>query len=86
MKKNAYPFGGTFNKFFIDDPDNWRPENWPELFNYAVPDNQMKWRSHEWDHDQLDFEYSDAMRDLFEVLLGYQIRIKIIILYIYFYK
>ena len=65
MKRNNYPFGATFNKDLIDDAEYG--EDWKELFNYAVPENKLKWRANEWTHDKLNFEYSDAMRDLFQV-------------------
>ena len=63
MTKNAFPFGATYNKYMFDD-ENLRNQ-WPELFNYAVVENKMKWKSNEWTEDKLNFEYADAMVDLF---------------------
>ena len=50
---------------FISDNKVARAAKWPELFNYAVPENKLKWISNEWTQDQVSFAYADNMRDLF---------------------
>ena len=64
MIKNEYPFGATFDKHMYNDIDT--REQWANLFNYAVPANELKWKANEKVEGQLDFEYGDLMRDLFK--------------------
>ena len=56
MIKNAYPFGATMNKFMM--ADDYNRENWPIMFNYAVSENEHKWRQNE--KKQYQINYNDA--------------------------
>jgi len=45
MTKNFFPFGATMRKDIFDDFDFRNA--WPELFNYGVPSNELKWKQNE---------------------------------------
>lgn len=66
MTKNHFPFGATMRKQIFDDVD-YR-DGWPDMFNYGVPTNEMKWNQNEKVQGVLDFSYADQFANYWDTL------------------